>query len=111
MWDYNIPVEDLSCLVDGTAREAGSMTREMFFLRCLERLPWHTLVPLWHGTKNFIDLYTPKVRRGLRTNELRQQFDFIFGVLRGEAVEASEWGSPYCEKLKRTFLSDRWKRS
>lgn len=56
-------------------------------------------------------LYTPKVRRGLRTDELRQHFDFVFGLLRGEAVQAPEWGSPYCEKLKRTFLSDRWKRS
>ena len=111
MWDYSIPITELSKLIHGTIQEAGGMTRELFFLRCLERVPWHNLVPLWHGTKNFIDLYTPKVRRGLRTDELRQHFDFIFGLLRGERVQAPEWGSPYCEKLKRTFLSDRWKRS
>ena len=111
MWDYNIPINELSNLVDGTVQEAGGITRELFFLRCLERLPWHNLVPLWHGTKNFIDLYTPKVRRGLRNDELRRQFDFIFGTLRGETVQAPEWGSEYCEKLKRTFLSDRWNRA
>ena len=103
MWDYTIPITELSKLIDGTVQEAGGMTRELFFLRCLERVPWHNLVPLRHGTKNFIDLYTPKVRRGLRTDELRQHFDFVFGLLRGKRVQAPEWGSPYCEKLKRRF--------
>ena len=94
---------ELSKLIGGTVQEAGGMTRELIFLRCLERVPWHNLVPLRHGTKNFIDLYTPKVTKGLRTDELRQYFDFVFGLLRGERVQASEWGSPYCEKLKRRF--------
>jgi len=103
MWDYTIPITELSKLIDGTVQEAGGRPRELFFLRCLERVPWHNLVPLRHGTKNFIDLYTLKVTKGLRTDELRQYFDFVFGLLRGERVQAPEWGSPYCEKLKRRF--------
>nr|WP_180487129.1 hypothetical protein [Treponema socranskii] len=56
MWDYSIPITELSKLIDGTIQEAGGMTRELFFLRCLERVPWHNLVPLWHGTKNFTSI-------------------------------------------------------
>ena len=63
MWDYTFPIAELSKLIDGTVQEAGGITRELFFLRCLERMPSHNLVPLRHGTKNFIDLYTPKIKR------------------------------------------------
>ena len=111
MWDHNISVDELHKLVAGQADEAVGMTREMLFLRSLERVPWHNLVPLWYGTENCIRLYTPKVRRGLRNDELRKKFDFIFGLLRGESVRPPKWGSEYCEKLRRTFLSDRRNRA
>ena len=32
MWDYSIPITELSKLIDGTIQEAGGMTRELFFL-------------------------------------------------------------------------------
>ena len=71
-------------------------------------VPWHNLVVLWGGAENCAKLYTEKVRRGLRNGDFRQKYDFAFGILRGEPVQAPRWGSEYCEKLRHTFVSDRW---
>ena len=109
-WDSTVSAESLLKLVDGNSQTESGISRESFFLRCLERVPWHNLVPLWNGIENCKKLYTDNVKKGLRNVTLRKKFDFIFGILRGEPVQAPEWDSEYCQKLKRTFLPDRWNR-
>lgn len=110
-WDTSVSPGELLKLVNGNVQSVGGISREAMFLRTLERVPWHCLVFLWNGTENCEKLYTPTVRRGLRNERLRKKFDFVFGILRGEPVQAPEWGSEYCQQLKRTFLSDRWNRA
>lgn len=110
-WDTTICESELICLLDGRKDETGGMTREMLFLRCLERVAWHNLVSMWGGTENCTKLYTQRVRKGLRNDKLRHKYDFIFGLLRGESVQAAGWDSEYCQNLKRTFLPDRWNRA
>ena len=107
-WDTNIPEEEMEQLLNGSKDMVCGLSREALFIRCLERVAWHNLVPMWHGTENCAKLYTQKVRKGLRNDKLRQKYDFIFGLLRGEPVQAPKWDSEYCQELKRTFLSDRW---
>ena len=109
-WDMDISKEELQNLILGETAEVGGLTREMLFLRSLERVAWHNLVPLWNGIDECCKLYTENVRRGLRNNEFRQKYDFIFGLLRKKTVHAPEWGSEYCENIRHTFLSDRWNR-
>ena len=109
-WDTNIPVSEMESLVKGNENEVGGLSREMLFLRCLERVAWHNLVPMWGGAKNCVKLYTEKVRKGLRNDKLRHKYDFVFGLLRGEPVQAARWDSEYCQDIRRTFLSDRWNR-
>lgn len=110
-WDSSVSAETLLPLVDGTVSSVGGFSREALFLRSLERVPWHNLVVLWGGAENCAKLYTEKVRRGLRNDDFRQKYDFAFGILRGEPVQAPRWGSEYCEKLRLTFVSDRWNRA
>ena len=110
-WDLSISVDDLLSLVEGGRSSVGGITRESLFLRSLERVAWHNLVPLWNGVNECCKLYTEKVRRGLRNERSREKFDFVFGLLRGEPVQAPRWGSERCQELQRTFLSDRWNRS
>ena len=110
-WDMDVSKEELQQLILGKIQEAGGLTREMLFLRSLERVAWHNLVQLWNGADECCKLYTETVRRGLRNNEFRKKYDFIFGLLRGKSVQVPEWGSEYCENLRCTFLSDRWNRT
>lgn len=90
------------------------MAQPLSKISILEPLCWdssvsaETLLPLVDGTENCAKLYTEKVRRGLRNGDFRQKYDFAFGILRGEPVQAPRWGSEYCEKLRHTFVSDRW---
>ncbi|HPW95032.1 MAG TPA: hypothetical protein PLT31_07600 [Fibrobacteraceae bacterium] len=110
-WDSSVTIDELLNLVEGKSLIEAGISRESFFLRCLERVPWHNLIVLWDGVENSKKLYTNNVRRGLRNGNLRRKFDFVFGILRGESVQAPEWSSEYCQKLKRTFLPDRWNRA
>ena len=110
-WDSSVSAEELLPLVEGVVSSVGDFSRESLFLRTLERVPWHNLIVLWNGAENCAELYTEKVRKGLRNEYFRQKYDFAFGILRGKPVQAPRWGSEYCEKLRRTFISDRWNRS
>ena len=92
-WDMDVSKEELQQLILGKIQEAGGLTREMLFLRSLERVAWHNLVQLWNGADECCKLYTETVRRGLRNNEFRKKYDFIFGLLRGKSVQVPEWGS------------------
>lgn len=109
-WDMDVSKEELLDLVLGKVSDVGGITRETLFLRSLERVAWHNLFVLWNSAEECCGLYTEKVRRGLRNDESRQKYDFIFGLLRGEPVQTPEWGSEYCERIRNAFLSDRWNR-
>ena len=109
-WDMDVSADELSDLVLGKIDEVGGITREALFLRSLERVAWHNLFLLWNSAEECCKLYTEKVRRGLRNDDARQKFDFVFGLLRGEPVQTPKWGSDYCERIRSAFLSDRWNR-
>ncbi len=109
-WDTNIPEKEMELLLNGDRDVVYGLTREALFLRCLERVAWHNLVPMWGGAENCAKLYTQRVRKGLRNNKMRHKYDFVFGLLRGEPVQPAGWDSEYCQDLRRTFLSDRWNR-
>lgn len=106
-WDSDFTNEEL---YENIFSQKNAFMRESFFLKSLERMAWHNLVPFWDGIENCNELYTEKVRRGLRSDEFRQKYDFVFGLLRKQSVQVPEWDSEYCRKLKETFLSDRWNR-
>jgi hypothetical protein len=108
-WDYQTSLEDMLDVVEGRLQCAGVFDRNTLFTRCLERLPWHYVVALW-GIDNMKQLYTEEVRNRIWPIDRRETFDVAFRILRGNTVPVSGWGSERSQRLRRTFLSDRWNR-
>jgi len=109
-WDYLVTPEDMLDVLEGKQEKVGPFDRTFLFVRSLERIPWHYMISLW-GVETAKELYTPQAAARLWPKSIRRNYDFAFGILRGEPVSAAEWGSPYCRELQSTFLSHRWHRA
>jgi hypothetical protein len=108
-WDYQVSAEDMLAVIEGNLERAGAFDRDALFVRSLEYLPWHIVVALW-GVETMKQLFTAEVRGRIWPADRRETFDVAFAILRGEAISTPGWGSERSQRLKRTFLSDRWNR-
>ena len=109
-WDYLDDHEDMLAVVDGRKKSSGVFTRDILFLRSLERLPWHYITALW-GTDAIKKLYTPKIATLIWPKERKKYFDYAIAVLRGDPVPIARWGDEYYKSMWRPLLSDRWYRT
>ncbi|MCZ8344748.1 MAG: hypothetical protein O9301_17065 [Leptospira sp.] len=110
-WDYNIKPEDLLALTEGRAETAGGFDTIGWFVRCLQSLPWHILVPLWGGIERVKLLLTPETIRRVWPPARRETFERIRKILSGEPVPNAGWGTEINKKIKDSFLSNRWYRN
>ena len=109
-WDYNVTPEDMLAVLEGKIDKAGPFDKIFLFVRSLERLPWHYMIGLW-GVEAAKELYTSEAAARLWPKSIRSNYDFAFGILRGEPVSPTEWGSPRCRELQNTVFSNRWYRT
>ncbi|MCZ8238919.1 MAG: hypothetical protein O9346_15305 [Leptospiraceae bacterium] len=107
-WDYTTPPEKLLDLTEGKIEEAGAFDRTGWFVRCLQSLPWHILVPLWGGIERVKLLLTPETIRRVWPPARRETFERIRKILSGEPVPNAGWGSEFHKKIQSTILSYRW---
>jgi hypothetical protein len=106
-WDYLVTAEDMLAVAEGRIKKAGPFDKKFLFARFLQRTPWHKIVAFW-GVEQIKELYTEDIKRYLFPREMRDRYDFIIGVLRGEPVSAARWGTPRSEQLRHTVFSYRW---
>ncbi len=109
-WDYKISPKDLLDLTEGQITEAGGFDRTGWFVRCLEGLPWHILVPLWGGIDEVRILFTPDAIRRVLPPSRRDTFERIRKILSGEPVPPARWDPEFGKELQNSFLSNRWYR-
>ena len=109
-WDYNVTPEDMLDVIEGKQERAGPFDKTFLFVRSLQRLPWHYMIGLW-GVETAMELYTPQAAARLWPKSIRSNYDFAFGLLRGEPVSPTEWGSPRSRELQNTLFSNRWYRA
>ena len=88
VWDYNIPVEDIKAVLEGTRSSAGHYTREMLFKKLIESYPWFTIIQLFTPEEIKV-LLTKDVVSKLRTPSLRKKYEFIQKRLQ-EVIPTSE---------------------
>ena len=105
-WDYNVDYDELLHVVKGIKNKSGAFTRSILFARSLETFLWDDLVNLW-GLERCIELYTDDVRRMLFSKELREEYDAVFSVLRGNPLPVSRRSPKDIERLRSSLLFNR----
>ena len=105
-WDYKVTSDELLKVIKGEIPYAASFDRENLFARGLATFDWETIVNIW-GLQNCIALYTDKVRRMLFPRQLKDIYDRIFAVLRGDPLPPPRQSSEDLERLRSTLLSNR----
>jgi hypothetical protein len=109
-WEYTTSPKDLLDLTEGRLPEAGGFDRTGWFVRCLEGLPWHILVPLWGGIEEVKLLLTTDAIRRVWPPSRRETFERIRKILSGEPVPPARWGIEFGKELQNSLLSYRWYR-
>jgi hypothetical protein len=110
-WDYTTSPQDLLELTEGKVTEAGAFDRIGWFVRCLQSLPWHILVPLWGGIEEVKILLTSETIRRVWPVSRRETFERIRKILSGEPVPPARWGAEFHKEINDTIFSNRWYRS
>lgn len=105
-WDYTDSVSDLLDVITGKSAGSNSFSAETLFVRSLETLCWVDLVNLW-TIERCIQLYSPRVKRMLRSHFLREEYDRIFSILQGKPLSYAGQDTEHLEKLRESILFDR----
>ena len=103
-WDYNYSVEELLKLVEDSGNNSNE--RLCFFIKSLETFTWQELIYLWN-INECNKLYTEKVRKGIFSKTLREEYDGIFKLLRNKTISRSERSTQELERFKSSLLFNR----
>ena len=107
-WDYNYSEKELLSLIN--KKNDFSNQRLSLYIKSLETFTWQELVSLW-GLEECNNLYTDKVRKGLFSNKIREQYDGIFNLLRNKTLSYTKRSPEDLEKFKSTLLFNRRNRT
>ena len=105
-WDYRITPDRIETARTGEGWETG----EFILRRLFERLDWYELVD-WLGIDRIKACLTPEFIKTLRTDDLREKYEFVRTVLQGQALSVSGWSDAYRQRRRHALLSDRWNRT
>ena len=110
LWDYDIDPYEFYEVAAGMRQRVGTFTQDTALIRLFERLGWYDLIDLF-GLDGLKILLTKERIVRLRIPELRERYELARKVLHGEPVSFSGWSPEARERIRRTFLSDRWYRT
>lgn len=105
VWDYATSPEDILYAIEHPTKE-NEWLRQKMFVRSFERMKWQDVVRFW-GIETCKRMDSSAIRGNIRPS-LRNRYDYIFGILRGEAVSVSKQYIEDYRKIITPFLSDRW---
>ncbi|NQV36413.1 MAG: hypothetical protein HQ509_00210 [Candidatus Marinimicrobia bacterium] len=106
-WDYNIDPEKLIAVISGEISHAGHWDFDHLFIRLLERLSWYELLDLVGIDKIIANLNHATIQK-IRYPEMREKYERLRKILRGEAISYTRWGSEYYKQVRHTLFSNRW---
>ena len=105
-WDYNISAEDILAVIENRLEQVGAFNRDNLFARSLETFLWEDLVNLW-GLDNCVRLYTGKIRRMIFDRMLKEEYDAVFAILRGDPLPIAGQSTEDVERLRSALLFNR----
>lgn len=106
-WDYQIPLEDIFAVITGERSHAGHWDFEHLFIRMLERLNWYELLDLM-GRETLMEHLTRDAIKQVRFPSLREKYERLRNILRGNPVSFTKWGPEYRDEVRDTLFSNRW---
>ena len=110
VWDYDIDPYELYEVAIGRRGKVGHFDAERILLRMLERLPWYDVLDLL-GVDGLRTRLVPRLIARIRREDVRERYDYVRGILQGEALPLTGWDPEHREKVRHTLLSHRWYRA
>ena len=107
-WDYNYTEDELLALIEDKTNLSNM--RICFFIKSLETFTWQEMVYLW-GLDECDKLYTDKVRKGIFSKTIREEYDGLFYLLRNKTLSHARRSSEEFEKFRASLLFNRRNRS
>ena len=106
IWDYNVDAGELHAFLCGEKERFHHFTREMLYVRILERLFWYEILDFLPLTV-IKQMLTPKTISMLRSESMRQKYDYAAGILHKQTLSPSVWDHRNHKKSQYPILSDR----
>ena len=107
-WDYDYTEKELLALIED--KNNSSNMRICFFIKSLETFTWQEMVYLW-GLEECNRLYTDKVRKGIFSKTIREEYDGLFYLLRNKTLSPAKQSPEELEKFRASLLFNRRNRS
>jgi hypothetical protein len=107
-WDYDFTEEELLALIEDKTN--SSNMRICFFIKSLETFTWQEMVYLW-GLEECDKLYTDKVRKGIFSKTIREEYDGLFYLLRNKTLSPAKRSPEELEKFRASLLFNRRNRA
>ena len=107
-WDYDYTEKELLALIED--KNNSSNMRICFFIKSLETFTWQEMVYLW-GLEECNRLYTDKVRKGIFSKTIREEYDGLFYLLRNKTLSPVKQSPEELEKFRASLLFNRRNRS
>ena len=107
IWDYHIEAEEIYDFIIHKQNNLYHFTREMLYIRILERLSWYEILDCFplDTVKEMLD---KKIINSLRTESMREKYDYTRRILFKETLPVSRWYNKDIQKTKYPLLSNRW---
>ena len=103
-WDYDLSENELLNIIHN--KNDTSNIRVCFFIKSLESLTWQELIYLW-GIDECNKLYTNRVRKGIFSTTIREEYDGLFYLLRNKTLSTSRRSPEEIEKFRASLLFNR----
>jgi len=106
-WDYNVDPADIYLILLDKKEGTGFFSKEKILVRLLERLSWYEIVDIL-SEKYLAKNLKISILSKIRNSAIRNKYEFIGRILRGETLSDSGWSIQNRERLKSSVLSHRW---
>ena len=115
VWDYDARAEELLNVLEGRREKVAGLNADALFRRMLKRDPWHIIVGML-GIDEVRRRLTSENIGGISPASLRERYERVRRLLRGEAVPAAGWGAQDARQglraeLRARTYSHRWYRA
>ena len=109
-WDYNISIDDMLAVINGTKSHAGHWSQDDLLIRMLERLSWYDILDFF-GPDVLAEKLNYKFLQKIHNTEKRKKYERLGKILRKEPVSFTKWGAELHAASRDTIFSNRWYRS
>jgi len=106
IWDYNVDTDDLLAFLTGEKESLHHFSREMLYVRILERLSWYEILESL-PIQVIKRMLREDIISKLRSDSMRRKYDYAARVLHNQPLPPSRWDPENRNPSEYPILSDR----